>query len=218
MSVVSKRPLFQMICICALVSALIFSCIGAASQVSVNPDGSGTIKLEFRIAQELETMGELDGNENGLPFPAGKKDIERSVARVPGLRLLSYSSRQDGKDMVHRAELSFDSPEALSAFFDSGTQQFRVDFPGRRITIRFENTEKTDPAFRELFVNAFNGYEYSLAFSVPGTAKTRWFDDDGKTAASFPGICSVAGMKADYTVSMGEMLFLDNPLTLEISW
>ena len=213
---VFKPVVLSRVCFFILVPAFFLSCIGAASHITLNQDGSGSITLEFRVALEFENMGKLDGNEKELPVPVGKMDLERSAARVPGLRLLSYTSRQDGVDMVHRAELSFDSPEALSAFFDA--DGFKVDLPGRRIVITFPGAEETDPAFTNLLTGAFKGYDFSLSLSVPGSANTRWLDGSGKNVPSFPGTCSVTGKTVHYTVPMADMVFLDSSLMLEISW
>ena len=78
------------ICFLAFVSVVFFSCMGVSSQIKLNADGSGTIKLEYRVALELENVGKLDGNEAYPPVPMGKIDLERSIARVSGLRLVSW--------------------------------------------------------------------------------------------------------------------------------
>ena len=197
---------------------LFFSCIGASSQITLNNDGSGTIIQEYRISLEMENMGKLDGNEAEPPLPAGKADIERTVARVPGLRLLSYSSRQDGKDMVYRAEMGFASPEALEGFMEADNLQFMVDLPGKRIIIGLSAAETADNSFMELLSGAFEGYEFSVSLSVPGTAKAALLDDKGNSLPHYPGTCSVQGKTVEYTVPMADIVSLDSPLNLEISW
>ena len=197
---------------------LFISCMGAASQVSLASDGSGSILLEYRISAELENLGRLDGNQYQPPVPAARIDLERSVARISGMDLVSYTTRQDGNDIVYRAELVFSSPQALAAFFDSSGRQFRIDFPGRKLIISFIKTETIDTAFKEFAGGILQGYEFSISFTVPGTARTEWIDGDGSISSSFPGVCFVSGATVQYTVPIAELVFLESPLFLEISW
>jgi len=132
--------------------------------------------------------------------------------------LVSYASRQDGNDIVYRAELAFSSPEALSAFFDSSGRQFRIDFPGRKLIISFTEAETIDTAFKEFAGGILQGYEFSVSFTVPGTARTEWIDRDGGIVSRFPGVCLVSGATVQYTVPMADLVFLESPLFLEISW
>ena len=201
-----------------LVLLLFISCMGAASQVSFASDGSGSILLEYRISAELESLGRLDGNQYQPPVPAARTDLERSVARISGIDLVSYSSRHDGKDIIHRAELSFSSPEALAAFFDSSGRQFRIDFPGRKITISLTETATIDTEFKKFADSILQEYEFSVSFTVPGIARTEWVDGDGSIINHFPGVCFVSGATVQYTVPMAEIVFLESPLFLEISW
>ena len=201
-----------------LVLLLFVSCIGAASQVTLASDGSGSILLEYRISSELESLGRLDGNQYQPPLPAARTDLERSVARISGLDLVSYSSRQDGKDIVYRAELSFSSPQALTAFFDSSGRLFRIDFSGRKLIISLMETGSVDTAFKEFADGFLHGYEFSVSFTVPGTAGTQWVGADGSISSRFPGVCFVSGPTVQYTVPMTELVFLESPLFLEISW
>ncbi|MCL1928434.1 MAG: hypothetical protein FWG07_06560 [Treponema sp.] len=204
--------------ILALILGLLVSCIGASSHIKINSDGSGTISQEYRISLELQNMGKTEGNEGMFPLPTGKEDLERTVARIPGLRLISYTSRLDEKDLIINANFAFDSPEALAALMENSNQQFKVDLQGKKITLNFSAGENSEPAFKEMVVTAFQGYNFSLSMSVPGQAKTAWFDSAGKSVQQYPGVCSVRNSTVDYTVSMGDLVYLDIPLNLEISW
>ena len=202
----------------ALILLILISCMGTSSQIAIESDGSGSIILEYIISDQLENLGGLDGNHNRLPIPAGRIDFERSVARVPGLALVSYSSRQNGNDIIHRAELAFASPDALTAFLDSSGRYFQFDFPGRKLVISFYQTRTIDTTFREFTADILKEYYFSISFSVPGTANAQWLDGDGRIINHFPGDCIVLGRAVRYTVSMTELVFLESPLYLEISW
>jgi hypothetical protein len=207
----------------ALIPVLLFSCVGTSSNITFNNDGSGTLVQQYRIARELEDLGALDGNEAQPTVPVIGADLERTIARIPGLHLKSYQSHEDGKDTVHRAEIAFDSPEALSALFSGGGQPFTVKFPEKRITIDFSGSDEseTNEAFMELMAEELQGYMFELSFSVPETAHYVWLDENGNTLGqsdAVPGVCSVSGKTAAYSVPMADLVYLEKPLTLEISW
>jgi hypothetical protein len=200
------------------VSLFLLSCIGVVSRITINQDGSGTVQLEYRIAQSLETIGMQDGNKKWLPVPAGRADLERTAARIQGFSLVSYSSRQAGNDMIHSAEFSFTSAEALSAFFDSTGQQFLADFHGKRITISFPEQKNADPEFQRLLTDALEGYSFSLSLAVPGKVQFMWLDKEGKTVQDYRGNCVAGNNTVEYTVPMANLVFLDASQKMEVRW
>jgi hypothetical protein len=195
-----------------------FSCVGADSRISFNKDGSGTVKIEYRLSGELENLGKLDGNDNAPPLPAGGKDLERTAARIEGLRLLSQSSIMEGKDRILRARLAFSSPRALERFFDASGQYFRADFSGRRVSLVFPAAVEMSPEFKELAAGALEGYEFFLAFSMPQPVRVNWTGENGEAAGQVPGTCSVKGSTVEYRTSMADILFLDSGIRLDIEW
>ncbi|GHV85901.1 hypothetical protein AGMMS50230_15090 [Spirochaetia bacterium] len=195
---------------------LIVSCIGVSSSIELNGDGSGKLQLEYRLAGELEDLGKLDGNEKWLPVPVGRADMERTVSRTAGLKLLSYTVREEGKDRIYRSELSFTSPEALTAFFGAG--EFRPDIPGRKLSITFAGSQPADKEWSLVVKDSLQGYSFSLSLKVPGTAAYTWFDKAGNKTAVFPGTCSTSGQKLEYTVSMADLVLMETPLSMEVRW
>ena len=201
----------------ALTPLFLLSCIGTSSQIKINNDGSGTITQIYRISHELQNMGKTDETAEMYPLPTGKEDLERTVERIPGLRLVSYTSRQDEKDLIINAGFAFDTPEALALLMEN--QQFKIDLSGKKITIHFPAGEDSEAAsFKEIFLAAFTGYNFAISLTVPGMAKASWFDGSGKSVQQYPGTFSVRNSTVDFTVSMGELVYLDNPLNLEINW
>ena len=218
MSENKKRNGISSLYVLTFISVLLVSCVGASSKIKINGDGSGTVSQEYRISLELQNVGKTEGNEGMLPLPAGKEDLERTVARIPGLRLVSFTSRQDKRDLIINADFAFDTPEALAALMENGDQPFKIDLQGKKIILNFSAGENGDPAFKEMMVAAFLGYNFSISLSVPGPVKTTWLDGYGKSVQQYPGTCSVRNNTVDYTVSMGDLVFLDTPLALEIGW
>jgi hypothetical protein len=200
---------------------LFFSCIGTGSLISLRGDGSGTIRLEYRLAKELERLGKLDGNERWLPVPVGRADMERTVDRVEGLRLVSFSVKEDGKDLVYSAGLEFDSPRALTAFLDASGRQAGLDMEKRRLVFTFggaENSaENSEAGFREMVVSAFSGYTFSLALAMPAAVSLRWLDENGAETRN-PGTYSLNGASLDFSSPMADLILLEKACTMEITW
>ncbi|MDR2049410.1 MAG: hypothetical protein LBP69_08130 [Treponema sp.] len=207
------KPLFAAF-VCAF---LFFSCIGTGSDITLRGDGSGTLKLEYRLAKELEGLGKLDGNERWLPVPVGKADMERTVDRVEGLKLISFSSKEDGKDIVYSARLDFDSPRALTAFLDGSGRLVELDMEKRRLAFTFGGTENPEAGFRDMVASSFSGYRFSLSLVMPAAVSLRWLDENG-TEARNPGTCSPDGATLDFSSPMADIVLLEKTCTMEITW
>jgi len=201
-----------------LIPVFFVSCIGASSNITINSNGGGTVTQEYRISLDLQDMGKTEETEDKLPVPMGKEDLERTVERVDGLRLLSFSSRQDDKDMFIKAEFAFDSPEALMELMSQGDQQIEFDLQGKKITLHFPAGEKSDDAFADVIIAAFLGYDFALSFTLPEKAKASWLDGNGQNVQKYPGTFSVNDRTVDFSVSMSDLMCLENALDLVISW
>jgi len=205
-------------CCIIVLPLVLFSCVGVASRITLNNDGSGVIQLEYRISGELESMGKTDGNDKWLPIPVGRADLERTAARVSGLSLVSYSSRVSGKDSIHSAEFSFTSVEALSAFLDSQGQQCKADFKGKRLVFSFQQQKESNPGHKELLTEALQGYDFSFSLAMPGQANVSWLDKEGKIIHNITGSCKTRNNTVEYTVPMAQLVFLDASQTMEVRW
>ena len=85
-----KLYLMKLTLLLCLSAVVLNSCLGVSADITIKADGSGKIALEYRVSQALESLGKLDGN--GPAIPVGKADFERSVSRIPGLRLSDRKS------------------------------------------------------------------------------------------------------------------------------
>ena len=111
---------------------LIFnSCIGISADIQMRRDGSFRLVLEYRISRMAETIGRLDGNEIWQFIPTGRADFERTIARIDGVRLVSFSSRERTSDIVNNITLDFKDAQALLNFLDP---------QGRRASINREDS------------------------------------------------------------------------------
>ncbi len=208
---VQKKSVF--IAFSALIIVSLSSCIGVNSNVSIRQNGSGTIQLEYRLSRMFEALGKLDGNEKQLPLPVGRTDFERTVNRVPGLALTAYSTSQDEKDLLVKAELSFTSLDALAGFLDATGQSVRLVSDGGNRTmglVLVRGLKNLDQDLESLVKTVFAGYTIDMRFNFPSTPTVSTVGNIGQAA--------VAGTTARYTSPVTELVLSSEPVELRLSW
>jgi hypothetical protein len=219
-----KTLIIFFLCCAALI--LMNSCLGVAADISIRADGSGTIALEYRVSQMLESLGRLDGNENWPAIPVGKTDFERSIARIPGLRLTSFSAKDvphssGGRDLLTKAVLEFKDTAALLAFLDStGSRACLVQETRNAQTANVLRLVLLDPSdgpangdLRSLLREVSAGYELKISVSAPKNTAV------SITPSSVPAArIASRGKKVSFAIGMGDLLELNEGLALEIVW
>jgi hypothetical protein len=207
------------------------SCLGVQADISIRADGSGRIVLEYRVSQLLEAMGRLDGNERWPAIPVGREDFQRSVARIPGLRLLSFrTSEAQGafggpatgspaigrRDLVTRAELEFADIAVLVAFMDStGNRASFTQNSGRnvlRLTLLEPSAGIANADLLSLLKEISAGYEIGIDLSAPNNASLSVIPPSVRAARLVS-----AGRRVSFAIGLGDLLHL-NELALEIAW
>jgi hypothetical protein len=211
----------KMLLLC-LSAVVLNSCLGVSADITIKADGSGKIALEYRVSQELESLGRLDGNESKPAVPVGRTDFERTVARIPGLRLSGYSSKDvrnsaGGNDLVTKVTLDFKDTSALLAFLDDAGSRAALVQDGAgsllRLTVLEPSGSVTDPDLLSLLREISEGYEFSISFSLPRNASV------GMIPVSVPAAKLVSnGKNVSFSVSIGELISLKEGLVLEIRW
>ncbi|MDR2397881.1 MAG: hypothetical protein LBD74_03865 [Spirochaetaceae bacterium] len=202
---------------------LFSACIGVQADITVRADGSGMAVLEYRVSRVLEALGVLDGNARWPPLPVGKADFERTQERVPGLRLVSFSTKEDAQDQYHQVKLEFADIEALVAFLDAaGLGASLVQERGQhRLTLVFTQGRagREDPDFLALMEAAASGYGIALKLSFPGEGSLRVVDPAGPSVDPLPGMAVVPqGKQVSFTAPLGALLTHPQGLTLDLAW
>ena len=205
-------------------AVVLSSCLGVNADITINADGSGKLALEYRVSQELESLGRLDGNESRPAIPVGKADFERSLARIPGLRLSKYSSKDirnasGGSDLVTEVTLDFKDSGALLAFLDStgSAHAALVEENGSgkllRLTILEPSGGVSNPDLLALLREVSGAYEMGISLNLPGNAVITMIPASIQAAKLVSG-----GKKVSFSINMGELLILKDGLTLEIRY
>ena len=217
------RKTIALPCLC-LSAFLLTSCLGVSMDISIRANGSGRIVLEYRVSQMLESLGRLDGNERWPAIPVGRADLERTVARVPGLRLSSFSSRDmpndmGGRDLVTRAVLDFRNMDALLGFLDATGSRaaFVRATDGNDNLLRLVLLDPSpgieNPELLSLLRDVSAGYEIRISLSLPGNAGL------ATVPATVPQArTGLSGRNVSFAVGTGYLPAITDGLALEVSW
>jgi hypothetical protein len=187
----------------ALFAAALSSCIGIQSQISLGRDGSGTVRLSYRISQFLR-------EDQGLPLPVSGEDFQRAAAAAPGLRLEALSQREDEQDVTIEARLAFDRVESLNALGDQLGLTYVVQGDSRVFRQRLNPGQPPGGISAEslkLVETFFQGYEVTLELSSPVPIRSYSL-----------GQLSEDRRILRYRTTIPELLKQREDLTLEVTW
>lgn len=197
-------------CILGVVVLLLASCIGIESEIVVRQDGSGILRLSYTVSQFIKNIDEGRADKQ-LPLPINEEEFRRSAGSIEGLRLTDFEKTEDAENVHIRAELEFDSVQAVNAlgregdigisFVNQGdTGTFRqVIYAGREEEISAESLEMIE--------TFFEGYELVYSVTVPREVRSRSL-----------GELAPDGVTVTYTVTIPEILESPEPLVLEVTW
>ncbi|MDR0643729.1 MAG: hypothetical protein LBG05_02280 [Treponema sp.] len=200
-------------------------CVSVNADIAVKPNGSGVLALEYRVPESLDGLGKLDGNEMYPTIPVGKTDFERSIKRIEGLSLVSFSEKAEKRDpsygayMVTTVKLKFLTLDALVRFLSATGQRAVYSFKNgiNRLSLvvweKWEENEKIDSDLLDLAAAVSEGCHFSLRFSVPqNAAQIRLVDVDGQDV-------DIGVIRADrVTIPMPALIVEKNGVRLEILW
>ncbi|MDR1949804.1 MAG: hypothetical protein LBQ38_10465 [Spirochaetaceae bacterium] len=198
------------------------SCVGVRADITINRDGGGTATLEYRVSRLLESLGKLDGNAPWPTVPVGKADFERTVARIEGLELLSFTSDARNDPIIETVQLKFTEPAVLLRFLDNRGRNARFSRDNGKSHISLtlgEDHEAWDPDLAALAAKAGEGYSIDLRFNLPRNAELSLRDAAGQALALPPaGTVKAEGSVATFSVPLSDFIRSPAPFTLDIRW
>jgi hypothetical protein len=186
------------------------SCVSIDSRMTIRDNGSGTLALTYRISQLVVDLGISNSGKPVIPLPVSKDDFERSLAATNGkVRLTKFDRSENEQDVTIKAELSFDSLDALAqveAFHDADLKraqngslstfsQVIARAPTEPLT---EDTERMIDAL-------FDGYDLTFVVETPRpiqNAPIGTVSPDRKTLTYQSSIKDVMNTKNDILLSV----------------
>lgn len=185
-------------CLCAL----FVGCVEYQQILTLNPDGSGTLDVTYRVdsdtAQALLQSG-MPGNDRGAGVPGrlfDEKQVREDFApyEAEGVELTFVDITATGRDETMRLGFRFDDLNGIlrTPFFAQSTVSLRRDARGDLVLTQTLSgagpewgpvidlsEEKSDAALRE----QLHGVIVEFRFVVPGAIRTANADRvDGRTA------------------------------------
>ena len=219
-----------------LIILLFSSCFGVNADIVLNQNGSGTIALEYLVSKSLDSLGRLDGNERWNTIPVGKADFERTLERLPEMRLLSFSSKEDGKNLVISAKMEFSSISGLLAFLDAsgGRSSFSGSAVSGRMLLTLSEGADSDagtrqghtsppgsinPELNKLIAGISDGYSVRMSMSFPAEGSLALLDSQGRPSAAIPASeIHSSGKKVSFIIPLYQVLSSVDGINAVFSW
>ena len=193
-----------------LASLLLLSCVGIDSTMTIRDNGSGTLALTYHVSQLVTHLGESGTGASAVPLPLSRADFDRALSRAQGkVRLAKFDKSENEKEITIRAELSFDSLEALSQVesFKEAELKF-TQSGGRRTltqTIAKAANEPLSAESQRMMDELFNGYALSFTIQAPSailSAPLGTLSPDKKVLTYKADVKDVVGRQTDIVLSL----------------
>jgi hypothetical protein len=190
------------------------SCIGLKTDIVLKADGTGTVTMEYRISREFQDIGALDGNARWPTVPVGQADFERTISRTEGLRLLSFSTGEEGPNLLYRATVGFSKLEDILPLLGEDGKNISLIREERRSLVlrltpgREAESEGESPELLALVEEAFRGYDIAISFSAPSPVELRVREGKGLEIEQ-------GGRKAGFSIPISEIVSRREALTVE---
>ncbi|MGO9412188.1 MAG: hypothetical protein ACLQCB_15725 [Spirochaetia bacterium] len=198
--------------LCVVAAVALSSCVGIDSRLTIRNNGSGVLDLTYRVSQLVVNLGNPVDGKGVIPLPLSKSDFERSLAATQGkVRLTSFDRSEDQKDITIRAQLAFDSLDALAQVDAFQSAQIHVTSDGGNHTFseliaKAPSEPVTDDSLR--MVDAFFG-GYDLAFTVEAPQPLK---------SNTLGTLSADKRVLTYKTTVGDIMRAKNDIVLSMSW
>jgi hypothetical protein len=170
-----------------------------------------------------ETIGRLDGNEQWQIIPVGRADFERTLARIPGMKLVSFSSREQDNDIVNNVTLEFKDIETLLAFLDSTGSRAALNRSNGSNRLSFILNKNASAEINAnllvLMRQVSAGYKVRMSFTAEGNSTMTFTNGAGEVISPPPEVQAVlSGKKVSLEIGTGDILSLTNGIGVRVSW
>jgi hypothetical protein len=197
------------------------SCLGVSVDIALDQKGSGNVTLEYQISRTLDALGRLDGNERWNTIPVGKADFERTIDRIPGMRLTSFSSKED-RDLIIVAKMEFEDLNSLMSFMDASglRSSFSGDANSGRIFFTLSEARATNnSALEKLIAEISESYSVKISMSFPNNGNVKITNGVGLSLTDIPGsVINPSGKKVFCSLPLYGVLSASEGINVEFQW
>jgi len=201
------------------------SCIGVSLSILMNKDGSGKLTMEYRISKILNNLGSLDGNESKPTIPLGKEDWERTINRIPGAKLASYSDVEDKQDSIIKVAVDYKDDHSLLLLLDSFGEKASINRQGQsgKLDIVLLNDAVNDSSYDEDLLELMrifmDGYNLSISLNSPVNSTLVVTDGSGNVIPAQSSAKTVlSGKLVSYSIGIMDLLDIKGGLGLRFNW
>jgi hypothetical protein len=187
------------------------SCIGIESSILLRQDGSGSLTLSYTVSQYIKNI-DAERSAKQLPLPVNEEEFRRSVQSIEGLRLTSLEQREDQENVYIRAELEFDSLDAVNALGAEGQMGISLETQNgtkvfRQVIYEPQEGEEITGESLAMVETFFQGYELVYSLTVPSEVRSNSL-----------GTLGADRRTVEYRVTVADILKSTKPLVLEVVW
>ena len=203
------------------------SCISLSMNIQMNKNGSGKLTMEYSISSMLNNIGSLDGNKNFPAIPVGRADWERTLARINGVKLSSFSVNEKGSDTVYKVIIDYDNPQALLMILDPGKNgssiEIKNDSGSFNYVINMNNSfadfSEYDESLLVLARIMFADSKFSISFSAQSDSSMTITSNGGKSFSP-PASAQIIQKGKNVSLSMDIMDFIEitEDFTVNFKW
>ncbi|GHV83123.1 hypothetical protein AGMMS50212_04630 [Spirochaetia bacterium] len=210
-----------------LIAALLLNgCLGMKTDIELSKNGSGKISVEFSVSKEALSMadnfGQSGGSDEKPVIPMGREDFERGIEGIAGLKMTSFSTKEDDVNKIFFIKMSFTNIDALLAYLQTqnGVASFKKDGNKSVLTFSFSADEQpVDPQIKGIVPFLFAGYYMDFGITLPEKCDVVCFDANGlKIDKPQVGEISVNNKTAQFKVPMGDLISSATPVKMQITW
>lgn len=191
---------------------LLSSCIDVNENITVNPDGSGIVKLAYRISRLVVDLPKSSGTQFTLVLPPDAAQLRAQVTAASGLTLQNLSAIDDSQTVGADASIAFAKLSNLNALLKGGSgQRFSLTQNGARTifaqTIYPGLNAGADQQTIELAKKLFGDYKVTLSLSTPLPIQSANL-----------GTVSQNKTTVTYTTTIPDIIQSTTPVVWEVTW
>jgi len=188
--------------------------------IQMRKDGSSKVILEYHISRMAEVIGRLDGNQKWPIVPIGRADWERTAQRIPTMKIVSFSSRENSREAVTNVTLEFDNTEALLKFLDPSGERSSLDAGRLQLILSDPVLPEINDDLVELVQQVSAGYKFSISFTAEGNPSSLTITDNKGKEIPPPTDSEIipSGRKVSLSIPTAEILNNKNGLGVRFNW